>query len=156
MNGGPSQFETFDPKPGTSTGGDVGTIKTSVPGLMISEMLPEIAKRMHHFSVLLCLTSKEGEHLRGQYNLHTGYPFVPGFPRPSMGSVVSHESDPSPIPRNVTIGPRGFGPAYMGPDHAQFTIEQPDQARQFLRDALAKGGQAARERTAAYPILAAL
>ena len=133
MNGGPSQFETFDPKPGTSTGGDCGTIKTSVPGLSIAETLPEISQHMHQLSVLRSLSSREGEHVRAQYFLHTGYPFVSGFPRPALGSVVSRETPELGFPRYVTIGPRGFGPAYMGPEHTPFTIENPDQALQLMR-----------------------
>ena len=133
MNGGPSQFETCDPKSGTATGGDVGAISTAVPGVEISEFLPDIATQMKDLSVIHCVTSKEGEHLRGQYLLHTGYPFVPGFPRPALGAVVSHEAPPADFPRYVTIGGRGFGPAYMGPEHAPFSISQPDEVLELMR-----------------------
>ncbi len=37
MNGGPSQIDTFDPKPGASTGGEFRSIQTVVPGIEISE-----------------------------------------------------------------------------------------------------------------------
>ncbi|MEQ9070470.1 MAG: DUF1501 domain-containing protein, partial [Gimesia chilikensis] len=37
MSGGPSQFETFDPKPGTSSAGDKAPIQTAVSGIEISE-----------------------------------------------------------------------------------------------------------------------
>src|ERR1041384_1216456 len=40
LAGGPSQFETWDPKPGTSTGGPFAAIPTSVPGVHISELMP--------------------------------------------------------------------------------------------------------------------
>jgi hypothetical protein len=133
MNGGPSQLDTFDPKPGTSTGGEFSTISTSVPGIKISETLPHIAKQLHDLSIVRSITSTEGEHLRGQYYLHTGYPFVPGFPRPALGAVVSHEAPPLDFPRYVTIGSRGYGPAYMGPDHAPFSIEQPEEALELMR-----------------------
>ncbi len=95
MNGGPSQFETFDPKPGTETGGEVGAIDTTAPGLAVSEFLPEIAKHGDKLAVLRCIHSPEGEHERAQYMLHTGYPLVPAFPRPALGSVVSHDRGPS-------------------------------------------------------------
>jgi hypothetical protein len=134
MQGGPSQLDTFDPKPGTSTGGEFNAIATAVPGLGISEVLPEIAKHMDKLSVLRNVTSTEGEHLRGQYYLHTGYPFVPSFPRPAMGAVVSHETPPTDFPRYVTIGSRGFGPAYMGLDHAPYSIENPEEALELLRN----------------------
>ena len=44
LGGGHSQFETWDPKPGRPTGGPFTAIATSVPGLHICEMLPEMAK----------------------------------------------------------------------------------------------------------------
>ncbi|MDP6444479.1 MAG: DUF1501 domain-containing protein [Pirellulaceae bacterium] len=133
MNGGPSQIDTFDPKPGDSTAGEFQPISTAAPGVAISETLPHLAKQMDSLAVIRNLTSSEGEHERGQYYLHTGFQFVPGFPRPALGSVVSHESEPTDFPRFVSIGSRGFGPAYMGPDHAPFAIENPEQALQLMR-----------------------
>lgn len=132
MNGGPSQLETFDPKPGTATGGELGAIATNIPGLAISETLPGLAKRMQHLTVLRHVTSTEGEHERGQYYLHTGFPFVPGFPRPALGSVVSHEAPPADFPNYVSIGSPGYGPAYMGPRHAPFSIEDPREALELM------------------------
>lgn len=133
MNGGPSQFETFDPKPNTPTGGEVKAIQTAVPGLSISEYLPEMASRMDHLSVVRNLTSREGAHERAQYFMHTGYPFVATFPRPSLGSIVSHEAPRSDIPGYVSLGTPGFGPAYLGPDHAPFSVEDLQEALELLR-----------------------
>ena len=133
MNGGPSQFETFDPKPGTATGGQGKSISTSAGDTRISELLPNIARQMHELSILRNLTSSEGEHLRAQYYLHTGYSFVPGFPRPALGSVVSHETPATDFPRYVTIFSPGYGPAYMGPEHAPFSIEDPQEALGLMR-----------------------
>jgi len=133
MNGGPSQIDTFDPKPGTATGGEFRAIQTAASGLAISETLPNIARHMDKLSVLRNITSTEGEHIRARYFLHTGYPFVPGFPRPALGAVVSHETPPTDFPRYVTVGSRGLGPAYMGPDHAPFSIESPEEALELLR-----------------------
>ena len=141
MNGGPSQLDTFDPKPRTSTGGEFGSISTSVPGLSISETLPQMARHMDSLTVLRSLTSQEGEHLRAQYYLHTGYRLVPGFPRPAAGSVVSHEAPPQPFPQFVTLGSEGFGPAYMGPAHAPFTIENADEALVLLHRLRRKRGR---------------
>ncbi len=52
LGGGASQLETWDPKPGRPTGGPYGAIETSVPGLQISELLPQLATRMHHLAVV--------------------------------------------------------------------------------------------------------
>src|SRR5580704_12581471 len=46
LAGGASQLETWDPKPGAVTGGPFRAIKTDVPGLQISELMPKMAQRM--------------------------------------------------------------------------------------------------------------
>src|SRR5262249_49915684 len=52
MAGGLSQLESWDPKPGTATGGPFRAIPTSVPGIQISELLPYTAKQMHHMCLV--------------------------------------------------------------------------------------------------------
>src|SRR5438874_6146764 len=52
LGGGASQLETWDPKPGAPTGGPYRAIPTSVPGVHISELLPKIARVMHHLAVV--------------------------------------------------------------------------------------------------------
>src|SRR5260221_8750970 len=73
MNGGPSQMDTFDLKPGHANGGPFKEIQTSVPGLRISEHLPQIAKFMHRMALVRTMTTKEGDHSRAAYFLRTGY-----------------------------------------------------------------------------------
>ncbi|MBI3860610.1 MAG: DUF1501 domain-containing protein [Planctomycetia bacterium] len=52
--GGPSQFETYDPKPGAPAGvrGEYGTISTAVPGITISDMLPRTAQLMDRIALV--------------------------------------------------------------------------------------------------------
>ena len=52
MGGGPSQFETFDPKPGTSNGGETKAISTAVSGIEIAEHWPETAKVMKDLAII--------------------------------------------------------------------------------------------------------
>ncbi len=132
MDGGPSQLDTFDPKPGTSTGGEFKSIATSAPAIRISETLPQIARHMDALSVIRNLESDVGDHQRAQYFLHTGFRFVSSFPRPSLGSIISGSASDSPIPNYVSLGSPGYGPAYMGPQHAPFSIEDPAEARELL------------------------
>ncbi len=73
MQGGPSQFETFDPKPGKPTGGETKAIATNVSGIHYSENLPYLAKQADQWCVLRSMTSKEGSHPRAQSLMHTGY-----------------------------------------------------------------------------------
>src|SRR5208283_467121 len=73
MNGGPSQMDTFDLKPGHANGGPFKEIETSVPGIKISEHLPKIARFMDKMAIVRSMTSKEGDHGQATYYLHTGY-----------------------------------------------------------------------------------
>ena len=59
MQGAQSQLETWDPHPGTKIGGDTRAIKTTIPGLEISDFLPQMADNMEGLSVIRSLTSKE-------------------------------------------------------------------------------------------------
>ena len=64
LNGGPSHFETFDPKPDTddSVRGPYGSIQTPVAGVHLSELLPTLARRMEKFSVVRSMTHKNSSH----------------------------------------------------------------------------------------------
>jgi hypothetical protein len=72
LNGGPSHLDTFDPKPGTPTGGPTKAIDTAVPGLKLSEHLPKLAGQAKRLAVVRSLTSKEADHDRAAYFLRTG------------------------------------------------------------------------------------
>src|SRR5206468_5650484 len=62
LAGGASQLETWDPKPGTPTGGPFRAIQTDVPGLRISELMPKMATRMKTTCVIRGLNTKNGDH----------------------------------------------------------------------------------------------
>src|SRR5438552_2512961 len=59
MNGGPSQIDTFDPKPDHPNGGPFKAIQTSVPGILISEHLPKLAKNMEQVALIRSMRTKE-------------------------------------------------------------------------------------------------
>src|SRR5579872_1985264 len=86
MAGGPSQFETFDPKSGAETQGPTKAIPTSVPGIQIAEHWTHTAKVMRDVAVIRSMTSKEGNHGRATYLLHTSYPPSGGIVHPGFGS----------------------------------------------------------------------
>jgi len=133
MDGGPSQLETFDPKPETATGGPTRAIQTKIPGIRIAEHLPQIARRADQLAILRHITSLEGEHERARYFFHTGYPMVPGFPRPALGAVCAEQHSDMVLPKYVTLGAPGFGPAYLGETNGPFTLEDPETARRLLQ-----------------------
>src|SRR5262245_29793248 len=64
MDGGPSQTDTFDLKPGHPNGGPYKEIQTAVPGIKISEHLPTIAKHTDRMAIIRSMTTKEGDHAR--------------------------------------------------------------------------------------------
>jgi hypothetical protein len=133
MDGGPSHVDTFDPKPGEETGGPTKAIETAARGVRIAAWLPQIARRMNKLSIVRSISSKEGDHLRGQYLFHTGYPLVEGFARPALGAMISKETPEARIPKYVSLGAAGFGPAFLGASHAPFSIEDLPQALESLR-----------------------
>src|SRR6202162_6116520 len=61
MTGGPSQMDTFDLKPGHANGGPFRETPTSVPGIKISEHLPQLARQMDRLVLVRSMTSKEGD-----------------------------------------------------------------------------------------------
>ena len=138
MSGGPSQLDTFDPKPGKSNGGPTKEIATGTPGIHIAEGLTQVAKHMQHMAILRNLTSKEGDHDRGAYTLHTGYSPTPAFPRPALGSVISALYETNDVPKYIALGKQGLGPAWLGAEHAPFSISNPREGRELLTSLKAK------------------
>src|SRR5689334_356903 len=67
MTGGPTQIDTFDPKPGHENNGPFKPIDTSVPGIQVGEHLPKLAKMMEHVAIVRSMTTKEGDHTRATY-----------------------------------------------------------------------------------------
>src|SRR5262245_42686711 len=129
MAGGPSQFETFDPKPGHSNGGETKAIKSSVAGIEISENLPQIAKAMGDLCVIRSMTGKEGQHPRASYLMHTGYLPSAAVKFPTFGSIVAKEigNPASEIPSFVrlgNVGPGGpLGAGILGVDFDPLTMQ---------------------------------
>src|SRR6516162_2174383 len=72
LSGGVSQLETWDPKPGTDTGGPFRAIPTSVVGTHVSELLPYTAKQMHHLALIRGINIAEDEHNRAATIMLTG------------------------------------------------------------------------------------
>jgi hypothetical protein len=138
MTGGPSQTDTFDLKPGHVNGGPYREIQTSVPGIRISEHLPRLARQMQHMVLVRSMSTREADHGRGTYILHTGYVPQGAIQYPTLGSLVSKElgTDDAPLPNFVSIAPSrvfspaAFSPGFLGPRYAPLLIG--DQANQFV------------------------
>jgi len=144
MNGGPTQMDTFDLKPGHANGGPFKAIDTAVPGIQISEHLPQLAKQMKDIAIIRSMSTKEADHGRATYLMRTGR--LPGGPiqYPTLGSVVAKEleSEELELPSFVSIAPFRFfnplayGPGFLGPRYAPLMVGDgqnfgrgPDQQR---------------------------
>src|SRR5579864_353504 len=111
MQGGPSQFETFDPKPGTENGGPTEAIETAVPSVRIAKGWEQTAKQLGDIALLRSMTNKEGEHQRATYQMHTGYIPTGTVRHPSLGCAIAKEiaTPDQDLPAVVSIG-QGGGP----------------------------------------------
>jgi hypothetical protein len=89
MDGGPSQFESFNPKVGSANQGPSGAIKTNLPGVMISEQWPKTAQVMDKIALIRSMKSTERDHFRAIKLVRTGYPIKPTIAYPTWGSVVA-------------------------------------------------------------------
>jgi Protein of unknown function (DUF1501) len=135
MNGGPSQMDTFDLKPGHTNGGPFKEIQTSAPGLKISEHLPKIAKFGDKMAVIRSMTTKEADHGRASFLMRTGYNPTGPIQYPPIGSLISKElgKEDSALPNCVSIAPyRFFNPAawgsgFLGPKYAPLVVGDTSQ-----------------------------
>ena len=128
LAGGASQLETFDPKPGAITGGPFRAIPTDVPGTHISELMPEMAKRMKHTCVIRGLNTKNGDHGSAAITMMRGRRNEANLRYPDLGAVLAREMGraDSKVPDYVTFytqtegrsmapGDPGFLGARFGP-----------------------------------------
>ncbi len=127
LEGGPSQIDTFDPKPGARTNGPFKALPTDVKGWTMSEHLPGLARRAERLAVVRTMTSKEGSHTRARELLHCGYPPNPSVTFPSLGSIVAHEVGDLDfdLPAFVQVGGIPSGSGYLGVQSAPFVLRDP-------------------------------
>lgn len=131
MGGGPSHMDTWDLKPDSEkNGGPFKPISTSAPGVMISEHLPTVAKQMHHLNLIRSVDSKEGNHDRGTYMMHTGYAPNPTVVHPGFGSVCSYELGEKlanfSLPHCIAVNTPGQGAGFLGMTHSPFMVQNPN------------------------------
>src|ERR1043165_8640341 len=132
MRGGPSHIDMWDPKPDAPEEyrGEFGAMNTSVPGIMLSDMLPQCARIMDKWSIIRSLHHNDAGHSSGDQICFTGYPSGPNPDEnvyPSCGSIVARQlGHLSPeLPAYVMI-PRllpGAGSAYLGVAHKPFETQ---------------------------------
>lgn len=105
MTGGPSQLETFDPKPEApvEVRGPLRSISTAIPGVGFSEGLPGLAERADLLAIVRSMHHTAAPiHETGLQLLQTGGLVSGGIEPPSFGATAAR-----------VLGPRGRVPAYV-------------------------------------------
>jgi hypothetical protein len=127
MSGGPSHMDSWDMKPGKSTGGNFSPIKTSAGGVQICEHLPTVAKQMKHLSIVRSLVTNEGSHERGRTLMHTAYAVNPAITFPSIGAVTAQQIAPKEmsLPGFISVSGASEGPGFLGMAYAPFSVQNP-------------------------------
>jgi hypothetical protein len=160
--GGPSQLETFDPKPGApaEVRGPFGSIATRCPGVRISEHLPRLAMRLDRMALIRSMSHDAAPiHETGHQLLQTGRLCRAGEEWPHIGSVVAKVAGtkrglppslvlPGPIASTGVDIPHGQSAGWLGPAFDPFHLAadpaaadyQPrnalDRARAFLDEVI--------------------
>jgi hypothetical protein len=147
MDGGPSHYETFDPKPGApkELRGEFQPIATKVPGISFSEPMKRLAEIADKLAIVRSIRHNQGNHGAGNHYMMTGAPtripvgcgaFV-SF-HPSLGSVTAHERGASGgLPPYFSIPgmTRSGGPNFLGARYAPFVVPDNPNSKDFrVRD----------------------
>lgn len=129
MNGGISHLDTFDPKTDSEVAGPVRPISTNVPGIQLSEYMPELAQQMDKVAIIRSLTSNQGAHERGQYFVRTSYTPLATEQHPALGAwtVKLGGRINRTLPNNVLIGGGGGHPGagFLGSEFTPVRVGNP-------------------------------
>jgi Protein of unknown function (DUF1501) len=147
MDGGPSHYETFDPKPDAPQEfrGQFDAIATKTPGVRFSQNMRRLAATSDKFAVIRSIRHDQGNHGAGNHYMMTGAP--PRIPvgcgafvsyHPSLGSAVARECGAPPgLPAYFSMPEmsRSGGPNFLGARYAPFVVEEnPDNPNFRVRD----------------------
>ena len=152
-DGGPTHYETFDPKPSAPSEirGEFSPIATRIPGAHFSQHLPRLAGLAHKLAVIRSIRHDQGNHGAGNHYMMTGAP--PRIPvgcgafvsfHPSLGSVTARERGaPAGLPAYFSMPEmsRSGGPNFLGARYAPFVVsDNPNNPEFRVRDvALPRG-----------------
>ncbi|QDU97314.1 DUF1501 domain-containing protein [Lignipirellula cremea] len=132
MDGGPSQFESFNPKVGSPNQGPMGAIPTKLPGVHFAELWPRMAEVADKIALIRSMVSNEADHFRAIKLVRTGYRLNPTLPYPTWGSVVARDRfDASfDLPAFVRIGKpriktRDVNSGLLGAKYESFKVDTP-------------------------------
>ncbi len=143
--GGPSQLDTWDPKPNAppEIRGPYKAIPTNVPGIEISEIFPRMARHADKYALLRTLYhTAAGVHDTGHQMMQTGRLFQAGLEYPHIGSVLSklrgpkgdtppHVLLPRPIGNTGGNLPHGQTAGFLGKSYDPFVLNADPSAADF-------------------------
>jgi hypothetical protein len=147
MNGGASQLDTFDMKPGRHTGGPFRPIATNVVGTQICEYLPLLAKKTDRLAIIRSMRTQSPDHPDGIYHMHTCYKMSERTPHPELGAMIArYNGKPdADLPGFVRMGPTGnAGAGYLGPQYEPFSLDRNGRLPYFTSSYLADDAEARR------------
>jgi hypothetical protein len=131
--GGMSHLDTWDPKPGRATQGEFEPIKTSAPGVEITEIFPELAKQMKHVALVRSIAGTNGDHGRATYQLQTSYNASVNLQHPGIGSVVASQRDQiGDLPAYITISGLAPKAGYLGQKCEAYYVGRPGEKDPYL------------------------
>ena len=143
MDGGPSQFDTFNPKVGSENQGPAGAIDTCLPGVQLAEYWPHTARVMDKIALIRSMQSKEKEHDRAIALVRTGYPPSEAIRYPAFGSLVARERAAADfdLPAFVRIckpriTTRDVDAGVLGVQYNPFKVDEPGKLPPNLRPAV--------------------
>ena len=115
LDGGISQFESWDPHPDSPFGGPFRSISTSVPGVHFSELVPQTAKIAHKIAVVRSMCTKDPNHSTGVARIQRGDPANRGVDYPYMGAAVTKllGAPDNQLPPYIWIKPGSGGFIYQ-------------------------------------------
>jgi hypothetical protein len=107
MAGGPTQTDTFDPKPNAGedyTGPLRRPIPTNVTGIQIGELLPLLAKQADKFTIIRSMTHGNNGHETAAYIMQTGSMPTPDLVYPAVGAIVAlKKGEQTTLPPYITL-----------------------------------------------------
>ncbi|MCA9063658.1 MAG: DUF1501 domain-containing protein [Planctomycetaceae bacterium] len=137
MNGAMSHIDTFDPKPGTESGGETKAIQTAVSGIAIGHHLPQLAKQMNRLAVIRSMTTETAAHQQAVYLMRTSYKEIGSIRHPFMGAWLAEVDgrQNKDLPGSVIIGSanRHPGQGYLSAEVAPAPVADPKSGLQNIK-----------------------
>lgn len=132
LEGGPSHIDTWDPK----SNSNFKPISTNVAGIQVSELLPQMARRMDKFALVRSMHTRGTDHPQATHYAITGHEVNPAMQFPSLGSIITKEMGPrNAVPAHVLVPKwdrnrqyeEHFRAAFLGGDYDPMCVPDPSR-----------------------------